>query len=229
MQYFHKTLYTTLNFGGTFMKKILSIFITITLVFCLLFTGCRNTTDTNSESSDTIQTSTPNMNTQEKSPSKNIMVNYYDMTMQDIIDIWGADYVISDYLLDAAFASIYYENDDCPFVFFYRSYTDFAPDTCDTSEKITGIKVKTFSRSYENVYVTQDIPITASYEFVSAKLEGKYTPDDMLGGNTFECTSIENVDVVWFNWQEDKDVPSRLLLHFDNVHDIDYEKNNSTK
>ena len=227
MYYFDENKYHSLKHERKiFMNKFSSIILSITLCFCVFVTGCNNN-NSNGELSSNTSLLTPNHETV-KIPDKNIMVNYYDMTIQDVIDILGEDYVLNDYLLDAAFASIYYENNDCPFVFFYRSYTDFAPTTCDTAEKITGIKVKNFTRTYENVYVTQDIPITASYEFVSDKLYGEYYPDEMNGGNTFECTSLENVDVVWFNWSEKTGDISKILIHFKNVHDIDWDKNNSS-
>lgn len=199
-----------------FMKKYLSVIIALTLCLCLFMTGC-NKDDANSELPSNASSSAPTEELTAKIPSENIMVNYYNMTMSDIIEIWGEDYVLNDYLLDAAFAGIYYNDGRCPFVFFYRSNTDFAPTTCDTTAKVTGIKVDNFN--HDDYYVTKDIPITISYDILSAKLDGEYTPDDMWGGNTFECTSIENVDVVWFNWQEGENVPSRLLLHFDNASD----------
>ena len=208
-----------------FMKKYLSAIVALTLCLCLFMTGCSKGA-TNSELSSISPNSTPTELVTTEIPSENIMANYYGMTMQDIIDIWGTDYVLNDYLLDAAFAGIYYNDGRCPFTFFYRSNTDFAPKTCETTAKVTGIKVNNFN--HNDYYVTKDIPVTISYDVLSTKLEGEYTPDDMWGGNTFECTSIENVDVVWFTWHEDKNVPSRLLLHFDNASDKDWSKNNSS-
>ena len=199
-----------------FMKKYLSAILALALCLCLLVTGCSKGA-TNSELSSISPNSTPAELVTPEIPSENIMANYYGMTMQDIIDIWGTDYVLNDYLLDAAFAGIYYNDGRCPFVFFYRSDTDFAPKACETTAKVTGIKVNNFN--HDDYYVTKDIPITISYDVLSTKLEGEYTPDDMWGGNTFECTAIENVDVVWFTWHEGKNVPSRLLLHFDNASD----------
>ncbi len=210
MYYFSKALFKLINFGGNYMKKQSSIFLVFTLVFCLFLTGC-NKTNVNSKLPSNSQISTQNEQTALTIPNENVMVNYYGMTIQDVIDIWGEDYVLSDHLLDAAFASIYYNDSRCPFEFYYKA--NYIPTDCDVNAKITGIQTK-ISSNDTNFFVTKNLCISTSYNIVSQQLEGEYYPDEMWSGNTFECTTLKNVDVVYFTWTNDEDIPWRILMHF---------------
>lgn len=190
------------------MKRLLSISFIFVLVFCLLFTGC-NQTNVNSElsSSDAILSLEDDIYI----PNKNVMTYYYGMTMKDAIEIWGSDYKLNDYLIGGGWAGIYYEDGRCPFTFCYNS-SDI-PVSCDLDAQICGIVV---SRNGDpNFYVTDTISTIASYDEVSQKLTGEYYPDEMAGGNTFKCTSVENVEEILFNWVTDPRNP-RIVLEFKN-------------
>ena len=208
MYNFNKAQLAPLKIGGKYMKKQISLFIAFTLVFFIFLTGC-NKTSANRELTSSSQLST--QNEQIDIPSENIMVNYYGMTIQDVIDIWGNDYVLSDHLLDASFASIYYNDDRCPFEFYYKA-NNISTD-CDVNAKITGIQTK-ISSNNTNFFVTKNLCISNSYNIVSQQLEGEYYPDEMWGGNTFKCTTLKNVDVVYFTWTNDDNIPYKILMHF---------------
>jgi len=212
------------------MKRYTAIFLVLSLVFCTIFaTGCeKSKSDTQSSPSFVAHTESENesfLGDLIENKYK-IITNYYGLTMKDVIEIWGSDYEINDYLLDDTFAGIYYNNDRCPFVFFYKSNTNFAPTTCDLSAKITSIQVKNFNIA--DTFLTENIPVTISYDELSTKFDGSYYTDEEYTGNTFKCTSIENVDVFWFTWHYDTNVPTRLLLHFDNATDKNFNTNTNT-
>lgn len=190
------------------MKKLLSIFIISILVFCLLFTGC-NKTDVNSE----LSSSEPTMISEDNKniPDKNIMSYYNGMTMKDVIAIWGSDYKLNDYLIGGGWAGIYYEDGRCPFTFCYSSFD--IPTSCDLDARICG--VISSRRPAENFYVIDGISTNVSYDEVSQKLDGEYYPDEMSGGNTFKCTSLENIEEILFNWITEPKTP-KVEMQFKN-------------
>ncbi len=190
------------------MKKLLSIFIISILVFCLLFTGC-NKTDVNGE----LSSSEPTMISEDNKniPDKNIMSYYNGMTMKDVIAIWGSDYKLNDYLIGGGWAGIYYEDGRCPFTFCYSSFD--IPTSCDLDARICG--VISSRRPAENFYVIDGISTNVSYDEVSQKLDGEYYPDEMSGGNTFKCTSLENIEEILFNWITEPKIP-KVEMQFKN-------------
>lgn len=191
------------------MKKSLSAFLVFVLTMCILFAGCNNTNVNSSfSSSDLDEVVLPN---ETDIPNKNIMSYYNGMTMKDAIEIWGSDYKLNDYLISGGWAGIYYEDGRCPFVFCYSEFN--IPKSCDLNALICGIVVLRNGNS--DFYVTDNISTTVSYEDVSKKLEGKYYPDEMTGGNTFECTSVENIEEILFNWVTKPDNP-KIVMEFKN-------------
>lgn len=187
------------------MKKSLSVFLVMVLALCVLLAGC-NKTDVNSElSSSELSSSEPPMLSQENEniPDKNIMSYYNGMTMKDIIAIWGSDYKLNDYLIGGGWAGIYYEDDRCPFTFCYSSFD--IPTTCDLEARICG--VISSRKPAEKFYVIDGISTNISYDEVSQKLDGKYYPDEMSGGNTFKCMSVENIEQILFNWIKESQIP----------------------
>ena len=210
MQYFYKAQSIALKLGVMFMKKSLYIFTIFALVFCLLLTGC-SSTDTTSNSSNIVPSSTPTTGIQEV-PSKNIMVNYYGFTMKDVIELWGDDYVLNDYLHGGGWAGICYEDGRCPFTFYYL--TGDIPTVCDVNEKLSGIGVNRFSNVSE-YFIMEGITVAPSYEEISKLFDGEYYPDEMNGGNTFVSYDINNVKKLLINWREGSNSPSRLEIGFD--------------
>ncbi len=190
------------------MKKVLSIFIISIMVFCLLFTGC-NKTNVNSELSSSEPTMLPEEN--KDIPNENIMSYYNGMTMKDAITIWGSDYKLNDYLIGGGWAGVYYEDGRCPFTFCYSSFN--IPTSCDLDAKICG--VISSRQPADNFYVIDGISTNISYDEVSQKLDGEYYPDEMSGGNTFKCTSVENVEQILFNWITEPKTP-KVEMQFKN-------------
>lgn len=198
------------------MKKYLSIIVALALSLCLFVTGCNIAKDdVGSELSSNVSALTPNEKATSKIPSENIMVNYYGMTIGDVIEIWGSDYVLNDYLLDATFASIEYEDGRCPFLFYYRHNSYDMPTSCDVEAQVAGINLFGNRDNQGDFYVTENVNAATSYETVATKLNGEYGPDDMWGGNYFKCTEIENVDSVRFTWTSNPEMPSRIDMHFE--------------
>ncbi len=195
------------------MKKYLSALAVLMLSLCLLLIGCGKR-DIDSELSSSTQNLTQNESANSKVPSENIMANYYGMTIGDVIEIWGSDYVLNDYLLDATFASIEYKDGRCPFLFYYRHDSYDMPTSCDVEAQVAGIGLFSPSDNQGDFYVTENVNAATSYKTVATKLNGEYGPDDMWGGNSFNCTEIENVDSVWFTWITDPEKPSRIKMHF---------------
>lgn len=190
------------------MKRLLSLFIVFALLFCLLFTGC-NKTNVDSQFSSSVPTLL--VEDDKTIPQKNIMTYYNGMTMKDAIEIWGSDYKLNDYLIGGGWAGIYYEDERCPFTFCYREFN--IPKSCDLNAQICGIIVS--RNGSQNFYVTDGISTVVSYDEVLKKLDGEYFPDELTGGNTFKCTSLENIEQILFNWVTKPDNP-KVEIEFKN-------------
>lgn len=179
------------------MKKsyssVLYIFISILIAFTFILSGC-NKADRN-ESGDTVKSgsSTVDSYTKEEAVTKESeseivvidepeepmrMVDFFGCTISDIIDMYGTDYTISEYLYRGGWGYFYYENIDCPYTFYFRSDVTTIGTIPSIENKLTAVGS---SGDAGEVYVHDD---------VTTSIKGDDLADLGFGGEWYEdCDS----------------------------------------
>ena len=125
-----------------------------------------------------------------------VMTSYYGMTINDVIEIWGTDYKLNDYLISGGLASIEYTDNRCSFRFCYDAVD--IPTSCNGEEKLTCIIARATPNA-PDFFVTEDINTVISYNELSQKIDGKYYIDELNGGYSFDCNVAPNM-TARFGW-----------------------------
>lgn len=138
------------------------------------------------------------------------MVDYYGMTVNDIVDIWGSDYTVTDYLIGGGWGGIYYEDKRCPFIFCFESTS--MPPNCDGNEQLSGI-IGYPEKQDSDFSVIDDIKLVCTMTEVSEKISGTFYEDELLDGQTYHC-KLDNGIILNFTWQDDVNLPIKISVTF---------------
>lgn len=124
-----------------------------------------------------------------------IIADYKDMTINEMADIWGNDYIVSESWLSGSWKGVYFEDRRTPLIFYYND-----PDldgVCTGKEEIVGIEC--FADD-ENLYTTVDnMSIHIDYDTISTyQPQGKYYQNMMEGSYNFSFKVDESSYIyVW--------------------------------
>ena len=145
-----------------------------------------------------------------KDPKSYTMFDYYGMTINDVVDIWGQDYALGKDLIAGGWAYIYYK-ENCPFVFCYQSSS--IPTSCSGNERLSGIIAYPYPDENEFL-VIEGLSIVSSYATVSSKFQGRYWVNEMDGVFSYSFVITELVSA-GFDWVNEGDtVPSEVHVEF---------------
>lgn len=172
----------------------------------------QKTTSTESpkkESSKTSSKASSKTSSKSKSTAKKfnkyILSNYKGMTVKEVIKIWGNDYTLANEIYRGGWAYIYYDE----ICFYYEANT--IPTKVNKNAKLAAVGVYPGTVS-KDVYLVNNIKVSAPYSKVSQKLQGEFWEDQMDGGYSY-TGSIKNMGF-YINWQNVNTIPSEICLYF---------------
>ncbi len=184
------------------MRKLCTLIVMLLLVVTLMV-GCANIninikTD---ETKEAVASTSAPTQPQTEPPLKDTlsMVDYHELTVSDIIAIWGDDYTVSNSLYLGGWGSFYYAQSDCPFIFYYKCSVANMGQMPDLSEKLSGIGYS-FDAENDDYFIHDDVAVNFSRtDFESAAPQGEFHENQMDGGYTYSYTH-DSYDVVccWY-------------------------------
>lgn len=136
-------------------------------------------------------------------PGKNnVIANYYDMTINDVIEIWGTNYELDGYYITDGFAGIKYSHKLCPFAFYFNATQ--MPDAISGEEKITFIAAAPIEIS-PNFYITDYINLDISFSQLSDVANGRFDFKHIFNSaqkryeGQFNLSPQIKVNIIWLD------------------------------
>lgn len=152
------------------------------------------------ESSAVIEASKP-----DDGKSRN-MVDYIGMTVNELAEIWGNDYQITEYWETGAAKGIYYDDVRIPFMFYFIDH-EHKHNSEYTGNEVIEI-VQGYSVANEDYFATDDVNISLTFADLIDNIQGEYF--SMWEGEEFVYRYYydDNISVsfVWecdqYNWSD---------------------------
>ena len=197
-----------------YKHSIFKIFVSISIVFVLLFSAvaCKNETKTPAP-----QAATQNVNSEPEidfEQSKKLSIfDYKIKTVSDLRRLWGSDFAIKNELYGGKWACIYYEDNRCPFIFGVAAQT--VPERINGNEAISGIIVYPNTVDSADYHIIDELKIASGYSAISTKLPGEFVKNETDNTNSLSG----NADGIYkfvFNWGANiETAPNEIIVSFD--------------
>lgn len=151
---------------------------------------------------------------EEKKDAKSYtMADYYGMTINDVIAIWGNDYKVLDYIYAGGSGGIYYDYEGkVTFVFYFPWDGGEIPAVFTGNELVNAVGA--WPTGQENTHeLTKGIGIVKTYAEISTQLSGEYWVNEMEGGNTYSGFLTDKI-YFSYTWENDVNVPRDVMVSF---------------